>query len=225
MQTEKKGLSRREKVLLIVMLVFGSFALMTMFVILPLYNQLNDMNTEYGYLETERMQTEVKLAAEAVARDNYTNVYNALILNSERFLNPSLSNEIGRMLTSLCERYGLQPISQQLSAPKDFVPAGAGGSGNVSGSNSGSNSSNNSGNSSGNNSGDGSVFLIVSASMAVKGTYDELKDLLDAVENIEYFRVTRVSFSRNTTDTELPLDRISLNFEVTMLKDFAGEGD
>ena len=220
MQTEKKGLSKREKALLIIMLVFGSFALMVMFVVLPLYNQLNDKNTEYGYLETEKIQIDVKLAAEAVARDNYTNVYNTLKSNSERFLNPSLSNEIGRMLTSLCENHGLQPISQQLSAPKDFVPAGAAGSGNSPGNISG----NSSGNSSGNNSGEGSVFLIVSASMAVKGTYDELKSLLDAVEEIEYFRVTRVSFSRNTADTELPMDRISLYFEVTMLKDIAGEG-
>jgi len=206
MITEKKGLSKREKVLIIFMAIFGSLALMVVFVILPLYEQLGDKNTEFGYLQTEEQQILVKIATENVARENYDRLYETLLESSERFLNPSLSNEIGRMLTSLCENHGLQPISQQLSAPRDYAPAG--GSGGASG---------------GNGNGEGSVFLIVSASMVVRGSYVELKDLLDAVEDIEYFRVTRVSFGRSATETGQSLDRISLNFEVTMLNDSAIE--
>ena len=199
MQTEKKGLTKREKIMVLLLIIIGSLALMVAFVILPLYNQLNDKNDEYGALELEKSQIEVKLATETVARVNHTSLLMKLNRSSERFLNPSLSNEIGRMLTGLCETYGLQPVSQQLSAPKDFttveIKPGA------------------------EKTESDSVFLIVSAAMTVKGSYEDLKNLLDAVERIEYFRISRVSFSANAAVPEAGFDRISLFFEVTMLKD------
>jgi hypothetical protein len=63
----------------------------------------------------------------------------------------------------------------------------------------------------------GDLFYITTVSMTVNGTYDDLKSLLDTVEEIEYLRVSRLSFSKSQ-----PLDtvsRIALTFEVTVIKE------
>jgi len=201
MQTEKKGLSKREKVLIMVMVVFGVTALMIVFVIIPLYNQYNDKTSEYGALQDEKIIIDSKLATEAAIKDEHASIIMRHRADSIRYLNTSLSNEIGRMLTSLCESRGLQPISQQLSVPREFTKVER---------RPGEQATEN-----------GSAFLVVTAVMAVNGEYKDLKNLLDAVEDTEYLRISRVSFSKNMQSLESSLDRISVTFEVTMLKEVA----
>ena len=205
MQAEvKKGLSKREKILLSIVLVFGIFAIMVMFVIIPLYNDLSDKTTLYNELTVQKIQIETKLSTEAATRENHTVVLARHKTNSERFLNTSLSNEIGRMLTTLCDEHGLSPVSQQLSNPKDFTKIL---------------SSSGSRPSADDKNGKETVFLMVTATMTVKGDYEDLKSLLDTVEQIEYIRVSRVSLGRDTANPELVLNKITVTFEVTMLKD------
>jgi len=62
----------------------------------------------------------------------------------------------------------------------------------------------------------GENFLFVTADMTVNGTYDDLKRLLDTVEQTEYLRISRISFSLGGENK-----RISLSFEVTMIRGVA----
>ena len=191
MQTEKKNLNKREKRMLMLLVVVAIFAGMVLYVITPLYNQLNDKKTEYNDITLAKMRMEASVAAERNIRENRDLALGEHAENSARFLSESLSNEIGRMLTALCARHGLQPIDQNLSAPGDFSVDGS--------------------------SGDDAAFLVVSAAMTVSGDYARLKSLLDDVAGIDYLRVKSVSFSWSEGLASETI-RVSLNFEVSMLK-------
>ena len=201
MPTERKNLSKREKRMLLIMVVFGLFAVMIIFVLVPFYYQFTDKTEQYNAAEMEKSKIVATLASEEALRDSHDAVLVRHKANSARFLNEALSNDIGRMLTQLCETYGLAPIDQKLSSPADFNIDGSGNTGEA---------------------GD-PVFLIVSAVMTIRGEYDDIKALLDAVEKIDYIRISRLSFSRSTDLTDPVFSRISIYFEVTMLKNLTAE--
>ena len=194
MQTEKRGLSKREKRLLMALVIIAFTAGMVLYIILPLYSLLHDEEEELGELVLERVQVDTSLAAESYIRDLRNTAAEQHDENSARYLNESLSNEIGRMLTVICEAHKLQPIEQKLSAPKDFA---------IEGSDEDENKE--------------SVFLVVTAAMTLYGDYGDLLRLLDYMTLIDYIRVSRVSHTWST-DLERERDRITIDFEVTMLK-------
>jgi len=193
MQTEKKNLNKREKRMLLLLAVVAIFAGMVLYVITPLYNQLNDKTAEYNDLIFEKMRMEATITTERNIRENRDAAVDRHAEDSARFLNESHSNEIGRMLTAICVRHGLQPVDQSLSAPGEFTNGGRDSS--------------------------DAVLLTVSAAMTVNGDYVKLKTLLDDVAGIDYLRVTNVAFAwSENTEHEIVMSRISISFEVTMLK-------
>ena len=200
MQTDNKGLSKREKRLLMALLVVALTAGMVLYVILPLYSLLNDEEEEYSELSLERVQIDSSLAAEAYIRDIRDSMAVRHGVYSARYLNESLSNEIGRMLTALCESHRLQPIEQSLSAPRDFVIE------------------RDDDEDVDEDEDKQTIFLVVSASMTVNGDYSNLLRLLDSIKSIDYIRVSRVTYTWSI-DPERERDRITINFEVTMIKD------
>jgi len=189
MQTGRKDLSKREKVMLLIMLVAGFTAIMVMIIIIPFYERLQDGLGYYGNLVNERAQVEAMLAAEPAIRESHVAAAQEYDEIRERFLSESHISEIGRMLTRLNEEHGLMPIEQRLSRPVEF--------------------------------GGGDVFLVVSASKTVRGLYTSLTRLLDTVEQTDYLRVSQVNFSVGDGNM---LDRISINFEVAMMRDWAEDG-
>ena len=218
MQTEKKGFSKREKRLLLLLVVVALFAVMVMYIIVPLYNQLNDKTVMIGNLTMEKNRIETTIRYEDKARENRDAAYARYAEQQERFLNESLSNEVGRLLTSLCEDHALRPVSQKLSPARVFSTDGK-----VDESND-------------------SVFLVISASMTVRGNYDSLKKMLGTVGETDYLRISRVSFDIPSTaqqedaagagtgsaqgaqpgatqEERYDLDRLTVYFEVTMIKD------
>jgi hypothetical protein len=185
MQAEKKNLNKREKVLLLLLVVVGLFAGVVLYVIVPFYNELLEKQSEYDALLLNKMQIELSLNAEDATREEHASAVERHREISARFLSESLSSDIGRMLNNLCADHDLRWVNQSISAPRDFD--------------------------------DGSVFVIVSAAMTVRGTYIDLKRLLDTVDQIEYIRISSVSFNIGG-GAEPELDTISLNFDVTMMK-------
>ena len=196
MQADKKGLSKREKRLILLLAVVVLFAVTAMYVIVPLFNKLEDRIDEYNTLSLEKTRIESIIATELSTRaalDTAAAEHDELMAN---YLSESLLSEIGRMLTGLCEEHRLSPIDQRLSAPKPLVTGDEGDSG----------ATVNPG------------FLVVSATMTIRGSYDDLKSLLNTVDKTDYIRVSRVSFGRNNPETS-GFDRITVYFEVIMLKD------
>jgi len=201
---EKQGLSKREKMLLLVVGSVGLLAVMVQFVFLPMSNQLSAKRDTYDSLLMEKARIETSLATEAnirAKRDAALAAYHAI---SARFPYDSSSTVVGQLLTALCESHGLTPSDQKLSAPAVFSPDGVL-----------------------RTAGD-PAFTTVSVTMTVLGAYDDLKDVLDAVEQTDYLRISRVSFSRNNNDTqqgrlrELPgveQDKITIQFVVVLLNE------
>jgi len=198
MQTEKKGLAKREKVMLFIMVVVGLFALMVMYVIIPLYNQLGDLQTEYSTLQAEKTRIDTMIAAENGIRDGRNQAVERHKTESIKYPDESHASEIGRMLTVLCETHGLIPVSQTLSDPKDF---------NVDGNAKPA-------------AGDPEpVFVVMSAAMVLNGSYQNLMRLMDTVEEMDHIRISSFAYTWNVTATALNSDRIRIGFEVTMIKD------
>ena len=185
MQTEKKGITKREKVLLIFMVVMGYTALMVIYVILPLNDNVHDRREDYQEAVIERMFTELLLAAEPNYRERHRISGLTFEDISSRFLNESHHSDIGRMLTQMIIDHGLMP--SDLWVLSEIQPE------------------------------HGSAFLAVSVSTTFHGTYHNLKSLLDTVEEIEYLRVTHLSF--NTSYYDVPWQNISISFEVAMIRD------
>jgi len=102
MQSGKKSLSKRERLLLVIVLTVGLLAAVVTYVYIPLYNQLIDKTTELGNLRLEKTRIESSLATERSIKDNRDQSLQQYNRDSSRFINHSLSNEIGRMLTGLC---------------------------------------------------------------------------------------------------------------------------
>jgi hypothetical protein len=67
----------------------------------------------------------------------------------------------------------------------------------------------------------GDLFLVKTVTNTVSGTYADLTTLLDAVEQMEYLRVSQLNFSLGE-DRQAPI-RISINFQVAMLRDVLDE--
>jgi len=200
MQADKKGLSKREKRLILLLAVVVLFAVTAMYVIVPLFNKLEDRIDDYNTLSLEKTRIEAIIATELSTRaalDTAAAGHDELMAN---YPSESHLSEVGRMLTGLCEEHRLSPIDQRLSAPKPLVTG---------------------------DEGDDSAtvnpgFLVVSATMTIRGSYDDLKSLLNTVEKTDYIRVSRVSFGRNNPETS-GFDRITVYFEVIMLKDITGD--
>jgi len=186
---ERKGFTKREKRLLLLMAVVGFSALMIVYVILPFFNRLQDENDRYSELTFEQMQMQMLFMRAPVIHNEHADALQQLEAARERFLNEAHISEIGRMLTALCEAHNLNVINQQLASP--VVPE------------------------------EFDAFLVMPVTMTLNGMYDDLNRLLDTVYNIEYLRITRVSFNMNRTEEDLwgrYLERVSVSFEVIMMQ-------
>jgi len=196
MPVDKTGLTRREKLLLLIAVPVAVLALMVQFVYLPLSKQLTERRDVYDALSMEKARIETTLATEASIRSKRDAALKTFDGISVKFPYTSSSTEIGRMLTSLCESHNLAPTEQRLSDPVDFtavIPEGSSAE---------------------------SVFSTVSAVMTVGGDYSNLKKLLDTVEKTDYLRVSRVSFGRRDVGESLfEHDKITIHFTVTLLKE------
>ncbi|MCL2820901.1 MAG: type II secretion system protein M [Oscillospiraceae bacterium] len=201
MVAERKGFSTREKIMMFILIVVAIFAIMVIYVIIPLFNQLEEKRTELGRAQSEKARVDAILATENTIREGRDEAVARHGLESARFLDESHASEVGRMLTQLCQRSGLEPVDLSLTDPVDFsIPNDEEGAPA--------------------NEDSKTVFLITSASMTVTGDYTSFKKLLDEVEKTDYLRISQISYVFGVaSDDSVVMDRIAIGFEVTMLKD------
>jgi acyl-CoA synthetase (AMP-forming)/AMP-acid ligase II len=121
MPNEKKGFSKREKRLILILVFFGFTALMVMYVIIPFNNRLQDETERHQELTVELAQMQAMLNAAESIRSNRDAALKQFEEARERFFDEAHISEVGRMLTNLCTAHGLFTVSQSLSPPS--VPA------------------------------------------------------------------------------------------------------
>ena len=184
-----------------ILIVVAILAVMVMYVIIPMLNTLEVKRDEYYSVYLEKMQVEALFAQENNIRDSRNAAVARHEMESSRFLDDSHSSEIGRMLTQLCQEYELMPMTLAIKDPVEFkIPSDdettTAGQDND------------------------TVFLITSATMTLNGNYLSLKSLLDAVGEIDYIRISSLTYSWEVPieGVETPPDRITIDFELTTLK-------
>lgn len=123
MQTneQKRGFTKREKRLLLLMAVIGFSALMIVYVIIPLHNRLQDENERYNAVTLEQMQFNLLLSSAPTIRGNHEAALEDFYEARDRFLNESHVGEVSRLLTELCLAHNLDVLSQRLTPPTEPV--------------------------------------------------------------------------------------------------------
>jgi len=113
----KKGMSKREKIMILAVVFFAVTVGIIMYIIIPLNEHLNERRSEYQTLSNEKFNIEMLLRAEAANQEHHiTAALNYENIN-ERFLRESHLNGIGRMLTNLVHSFNLRALDQRLSPP------------------------------------------------------------------------------------------------------------
>jgi len=114
---EKKSISKREKVLL----VFLAFLSLTVggvvYLILPMYQNLEDARDELTRLENEQIHQTMLLASEAGIRAANEAAHASFYEVTEYFLLETHAGEIGRMMIALANRHNLTSLDQRLFEP------------------------------------------------------------------------------------------------------------
>ena len=195
----KQGLSKREKILIlvavVVVLIYGAFQ----FGITPVYNKYSEKQLKYEDLSYEKKLLDEKLKNRYDIRENYTNSEENFIEIKEQYPNIMSNEEIDRVLTGICLQNKLNPtllgisdgtasgktLGQQASKKEETQKT--------------------------------SFFTVVTATMNLRGDYASLKGLINTVNEIAYIRISRVSFSFDREGTGASASNISVFFEVTML--------
>ncbi len=189
----KSGLSKREKLLILIVAVILILFVGLQFVIAPLYNNFIAKTNELSELRTEKEMLDNKLANEATARAKHETAlkdYEDIKL----IYKTALANEdMDHLLTGLCLESGLSPMTLGISDSKPLTPIT-------------------------NDKQAGSeviaAFSATEATMTLNGSYNSVKTLITKVEGMESLRITRLSLSNKDEN-----GGISVGFKLTMLNE------
>jgi hypothetical protein len=192
MQTEKANFTKREKMLIAVVLIGGSLALMIQFVLLPMNTRLENLRVELEDVTFRKAQVERQLGRVDALEEEHEE---ALLMYAELgqlYIPDSSSSAVSRIMTDLCFVHGLSPVDQRITEKRDFIIPGSTGE---------------------------PLFSAMTVNMTVEGGYSEIARLLDTVDQRDYVRVSRNNFNRRITDEGIEFGRITFQFEVLMKKD------
>jgi hypothetical protein len=193
MQTEKAGITPKEKRLLIMAAVLGLFYLAFQFGFLPLYNEIREKTEQRDGLNAEWRTVETRLNSEAAVLSAYEEAKAAYREIEELFLRSDTDTGLSRMLTELVRNNGMADSNQALGNPVPFFIPGA----------------------ENRPEGEESAFSTVTATMSLSGAYDSVKSLLAAVAADRDVSISRLSFSpRREGDGS---EQVAVTFVVTML--------
>ena len=198
----KQGLSKREKILLGILILVGMLYLSIQFLILPLVARYMDDIQERNTLTTERARVDENISIkELLVRENEDAGQRFEAIKQEYpLLIPN--EEIDTFLTNLCFKNYLRPTSLNIAIPTAPTPPPPPAEG-VEGEE-------------GTQEPVEGLFTIVTATMQLTGTYNALGRLVEEVDAMQHVRITNLSFTANQSEED-PSDigRISLDFELT----------
>jgi hypothetical protein len=182
------GLSKREKKLIFLLLVFGAVAMTLQFAVIPMRNTLVGIEEELELLEQQKFEAQTRFGLEHVIRQSHDEARDSAKAVTERYPTNMASAEVDRLLTNLCFRHELIPASLSMSGASYLhLPERQ------------------------------DVFLVVTANMNLSGNFQAFKSLLDDVAASDNLRIIRTAYSFGRTGTADDTTTFSAVFEVTML--------
>ena len=191
----KKGLTKREKLLILVAGTGAVLFLAVYFVIIPLYNSWSDKQEEYQLLLDEKAEMEIKLSLAPMTRSGYDSARSTLNETSKRYPFVMPNEDLYGQLTILYRNCRL--ASSGLSVAPNATPYSPDQQA----------------------ASQSAVVYTQTATLTLAGTYDNLKTFIDRIEAMDQLRINRISFSIQEAMTELGSSRISVIVEMMMLND------
>jgi len=191
----KKGITKREKILIFSAGLVALFYLVFQFGFLPMFARYSEAQAERERLAEEKAKVEANIIHEPSiadankdARDRYDQIKRDFPLLAE-------DEEIDAVLTDLCVSNNLIPTSLDIVRPDPVTPQET------------QNEEQDAGQ---------YLFTVISARMNVTGTIPSLVGLIDDLEKIPYIRLSNVSYSEGRGD-EVIRGNIKLTFELTYI--------
>jgi len=191
----KKGLTKREKILIFSAGLIALIYLVFQFGFLPMYSRYTEAQAERERLADEKEKVEANInqeprivEANKDARDRYDQIKQDFPLLAE-------DEEIDAVLTGLCVSNNLIPTSLTIDRSDAAAPQGAQ-----------------------NEEQDDVQFLftVITVKMNVTGTIPSLIGLIDDLEELPYIRLANVSYSEGRGE-EINRGNIQLTFELTYI--------
>jgi hypothetical protein len=212
-------LTKREKILIFVVGIVLMSYVTVQFGVTPLFDRLDTGREELALLTAERNAYEASLAREASLREGNESARRDYADLKETYPAFTANEHIDFMLTNLCVRHTLRPISLRIQEPANVAavtitrPAQETEETDEWGTAESAESAN-----SGEASVEAFVFTKVRAAMTLNGTYSSLGDLITTVESMAHIRITTFQFSpQGGGDRSTP--NIAVTFEVTLFND------
>ena len=190
MGTEKRTLSKREKMLVFGGGTIGIFILMFMYVITPLSEQLETKTAELDDISMRWRMIESALANEAAIRESLEEAFDQYYVIRDAYLSEAMNQEIGRELTFMVRDHNFQEISQSISEIANFTEGGITGN---------------------------PAFSIQPISMTLGGGFEELQWILDTMEEMPSTSITNFSLSLGGAEGDM-IDGVSLSFRIMMFR-------
>ncbi|MCL1807173.1 MAG: hypothetical protein FWG31_05670 [Oscillospiraceae bacterium] len=202
MQVQNTGLSKREKVMLLVVGVVGLFYLAFQFGFMPLFDKNGEKNTELSDLQFKKDELELNLRTEGYVIQSNTDAKAEYGFVASLYELTNSNTDLIRKMGKICEDNGLAVPSNLLDNAKglsikmDIWDAETGKmvEKDV----------------------DYSAFSEVTVRMEITGSYQSLKNLLDAVDNDPGIHVRDIKFNLNHADLNEAMS-VSVTFVVTLL--------
>jgi len=192
----KQGLSKREKILLGILILVGMLYLSIQFLILPLVARYMDDIQERNTLTTERARVDENISIkELLVRENEDAGQRFEAIKQEYpLLIPN--EEIDTFLTNLCFKNYLRPTSLNIAMPSVPAPPAQVGEEDT-------------------QEPPKPLFTIITVTMQLTGTYNSLARMVEEVDAMQHVRITNLSFTANQSEEETDIGRISIDFELT----------
>ena len=198
----KQGLSKREKILLGILLLVGILYLSIQFLILPLVARYMDDLQERNSLASEKARVEENFRNEALLERENEDASQRFEAIKQEYPLLIPNEEIDTFLTNLCFKNYLRPTSLSIAMPTAPTPPPPPTEG-VEGEESTQEPVE-------------GLFTIVTATMQLTGTYNALGRLVEEVDRMQHVRITNLSFTANQSEEETSdIGRISIDFELT----------
>ena len=187
----KQGLSSREKVLLFSAGLVVILYLSIQFFILPLATRYIGGIEQRNHLAAEKTRVDRDIADRATIENTNREAGERFEAIKQEYPLLVPNEEVDTILTNLCLLNGLRPTSLDMSLPASSR--------------------------SGSNSDTEALFTIVTAKMNMTGPYSSVARLLDAVNDLQYIRITNLGYVLNRQAQQDNMARINIDFELTFV--------
>ena len=190
-----QGLSKREKMLLFSAGILVIVYLAIQFAIIPLSTRYLEGIQERSRVHSERSRVDADISNKASIQREHDDASDRYETIKQQYPLLVPNEEVDTILTNLCIMNGLSPSSLSISRQTEPTRTSS---------------------EEGEHETPETLFTMVNAKMNVSGNNDSVMRLIDAVDDIQYIRITNLSYTASRQD-DSDIGSVSVEFELTFV--------